>query len=215
MSPTASDQPETHLTGRPLFLARGAWIAVVGLSVGLYLFNIPLQFAYFQIVCSRAVCPVDQLSPAGLEQLRQAGLSLGFFAGYFTALNVIVKLVFCIIAAVIFWRKSDDGMGIFASLVLVLFGITLSGSPITPVGQQYPALLLPSLFLTFLGGACFTLFFYLFPDGRFVPRWIVWLVPFVVVHNALAAFRPDLFPFPYDWFLPVEVASILFAQIYR
>jgi hypothetical protein len=32
------------------------------------------------------------------------------------------------------------------------------------------------LFLHFLGAASFGLFLYLFPDGRFVPRWGRWVV---------------------------------------
>jgi hypothetical protein len=38
-----------------------------------------------------------------------------------------------------------------------------------------------------------------------------WLVPLVVVHNVLNAFRPGLF----GWFFGVEITSVLFAQIYR
>jgi hypothetical protein len=217
MSPTVNAQPENQLTGRRLSLARGVWMVVVALAVGLYLLSIPLQFAHYQIVCSGAACPSDQISPTGLEQLQQAGLSIGFYAGYFTALNAILALVFSIVAAVIFWRKSDDWMGMFVSLTLVLFGITFnsgfSSGALAPVGQQYPALLLLGSFLTFLGGASFNISFYVFPDGRFVPRWIVWLVPLVVVREALQAFRPDLQVS--GWFFPVEVASEIFAQIYR
>ena len=199
----AAAQPDTRLTGWRLMLARGVWIVVVALALGLYLFSIPLQLAYL----------AEQIGPAGLEQLRQAGLSLGFFAGYNTALTAIVVLVFSIVGAVIFWRKSEDWMGIFASLTLVLLGTTSDSAGLAPVGQQYPALHFLGSFLTFLGVVSIFLFFYLFPDGRFVPRWIVWLVPLVVVNEALNTFRPDLLG--NDWFLLVELVSILFAQIYR
>jgi hypothetical protein len=213
VSLTVSAQPQTRLTGRPLSLARGVWIVVVALALGVYLFSIPLQFAYYQTVCSGSACLSDQITPAGLEQFQQAGLSLGFYAGYFTALNAVLVLVFSTIAAVIFWRRSNDWMGIFASLTLVLVGSTFNSSAIVPVGQQYPALLFLSSLLSFLGGTGIYLFFYLFPDGRFVPRWIRWLVPFVVVHEAVSAFRPDLLGS--DWFFAVELVSTIFAQIYR
>jgi hypothetical protein len=209
---TAGAQPDTRLTGRPLFLARGVWIVVVTLAVGLYLFSIPLQFAYFQIVCSGAACSGDQVSPAGLEQLRQAGLSLGFYAGYFTTLNSIVALIFAVVAAVIFWRKSDDRMGIFASLTLVVTGITFNNG-LTPIGQQYPALYILSQLVGFLGWNCFVLLFYVFPDGRFVPRWFRWLALFVVLIQAVGAFRPDLLG--NNWYWVIELASAIFAQIYR
>ncbi len=202
---------------RPVWLAKvRPWIVgvgVVALALGLYLLSIPFQPAYLR----------DQIDPAGLEQLRQAVVSLGFYAGYFTVLNAIFVLVFWIVAAVIFWRKSDDRMGIFASLTLVLFGITAGSSGFTGMATYYPAMRFLWMFVPFLGGACFTLFFYLFPDGRFAPRWIRWLVPLVVVRDALYAFRPYLLGndwfFPVElasiWFFPVELASVIFAQIYR
>jgi hypothetical protein len=215
VSRTVTAQTDTRLAGRRLLLARGVWIVVVALTVGLYLFSIPLQFAFYQIVCSGAACQFGQISPAGLQQIQQAGLSLGFYAGYFTALNAILLLVFAIVAAVIFWRKSDDWMGMFTSLTLVLFGSTFGSSAFAVVGQQYPALFVLSSFMTSLGTVCLFVFFYLFPNGRFAPRWIVWLVPLVVVHYAASAIRPDLFRYGTDWILPVEVVSVLFAQIYR
>lgn len=202
MSLTVSAQPETRLTGRWLILPRGVWIGVVALALGLYLWSIPVQLAHSS----------DQISSAGLEQLQQAGLSLGFYAGYLTALTAIFVLVFSIVGAVIFWRKSDDWMGLFASLTLVLVGIT-NNSVLAPIGTYYPPLIFLVQFVTFLGGTCVFLTFCLFPDGRFVPRWIRWMVPLVVVNEALSAFRPDLLG--NDWFFPVEMASMLFSQIYR
>ena len=217
MRVTISAQPENRLIGRQLTLgvARGVWIGVVALTLGLYLFSIPLQLAYYQIVCSGAACPNAQISPAGLQQLQQAGLSLGFYAGYYTALTTIIVLVFSIVAAVIFWRNSDDWIGLFASLALVLAGsgITFNSNALALAGKQYPALLFLGPFLTVLGGTSFFLFFFLFPDGRFAPRWIVWLVPLVVVHEVLSAFRPELLGI--DLLLPVELVSVIFAQIYR
>jgi hypothetical protein len=213
MSLSVTAQPDTQLTGRRLVVARGMSIALLALAMGLFIFTIPFQLTYYHIVCSGAACPGDQVSPVGLEQLRQAGLSLGFYATYFTALNVMLVSVFLIVAAIIFWRKSNGWMGIFTSLALALFGTSFNSSIFALVGKQYPALSLLGQLLAFLGVASFFIFFYLFPNGRFVPRWIVWLAPFIVVKEALAAFRPELFPF--DWFLLVEVVSVIFAQIHR
>ena len=213
MSVTVSPPPDTRLTGRPLILARVVWIGVVALSVGLHLISIPLTFAYYKTVCSGADCPFGQVSPAGLEQLRQAGVSLGLYAGAFTAFGAFVTLVFLMVAAVIFWRKSDDWMAIFASLTLVLLGITNDSTAFFLVGQQYPALQVLSQSVAVLGNVCVVLFFYLFPDGRFAPRWIVWLMPLWLVKDAVDHFRPDLYP--NDWLFPFELASILFAQIYH
>jgi len=213
LSLSTDAQTDTYLTGRPLMLVRGVWLAVVALAAGLYLLSIPLQLAFHQIVCSGADCQFGQVSQADLEQIRQAGLSLGVFAVSFTAVNGFITIVFWIVAAVIFWRKSDDWMAIFASVALVLVGITNDSTALTLVGQQYPAVHFLSQFAAFIGAACIVLFFYLFPNGRFAPRWIRWLVPVVVGYEALKAFRPDLLG--NDWYSPVELATILLAQTYR
>jgi hypothetical protein len=213
MSPAIAGRSEVNLSGRGLTLARSVWMVLVALALGLYLFSIPLKFAYYKIVCSGAACPSDQIGPAQVEQLRQAGLALGFYAGYMTALTAIRVLVFSVVAAIIFWRKSDNWMGIFAALALVLLGITFNSGAFAPVGKQYPALQFLGLFLTFLGQTGFNIFPFLFPDGRFVPRWMVLLVPLVVVREALNAFRPDLLG--NDWLFLVELASGIFALIYR
>jgi len=204
VSLTVNAQPDTPLGDRLLTLrvARGVWIVLVALALGLYLFSIPLQFSYFKIVCSGAACPDDQITLAQVEQLRQAGLALGFYASYMTALNAIRVLVFSIVGAVIFWRKSDNLMGIYAALALVLLGITFNSGAFASVGRQYPALQFLGLVLTFLGQVSFNIFPFLFPDGRFVPRWMVWVVPLVIVREALNAFRPDLLG--NDWLFLVE-----------
>ena len=213
MSVTATAQPDTRLIGRWLVLARGVWIVVVALALGLYLLSIPLQLAFHQIVCSGADCQFGQVDLAGLVQLRQAGLSLGVYAVSFTAVNMLVTLAFVIVAVVIIRRKSDDLMAIYASLTLVLVGVSNDSTALSLVGQQYPALHFLSQFVVLIWTPCIVLFFYLFPEGRFAPRWTVWLVPLWLVKDTVAHFRPDLYP--NDWLFPFELASILFAQIYR
>jgi hypothetical protein len=103
-------------------------------------------------------------------------------------------------------------MGIFASLTLVVTGIAFNNG-LTPIGQQYPALYILSQFVGVLGWTCFVLLFYLFPDGRFVPRWFRWLALLVVVIAVVGAFRPDLLG--NNWYWLIELASAIFAQIYR
>jgi uncharacterized membrane protein len=68
--------------------------------------------------------------------------------------------------------------------------------------------------LTFLGPTCLILFFYLFPDGRFAPRWIWLLLPLVFVHQALLTFWPDLLG-GVDWYFWLVIVSAISAQIYR
>jgi signal transduction histidine kinase len=117
--------------------------------------------------------------------LENLGLSLDFFAIYGIVLVVIFASVFAAVAALIFWLKSADKVALFTSLALLLFGVATEPSALGALTITQPVWRIPVYVLHFLGSACFSLFLYLLPDGRFVPRWtrwvaltwIAWLVP--------------------------------------
>jgi hypothetical protein len=218
---TQSDA-HTRLHGRVLLLARVTWFAVVGLTVTLLVLSIPLQITQSQTICYnpdiRQCFQANQLTPENLRELQQFGLSLEFYAGYLSVVGVIFALVFLAVGALIFWRKSDDWIALLISLMLVIAGLANTNGTTRQLAPEYAAWTLPSLFLQFLGGSLLFFFFCLFPDGRFVPRWIRWLVPLVLAREGINAFLPDselgggssgfvLFV--------IEFATALFAQIYR
>src|SRR5207302_878096 len=68
----------------------------------------------------------QQLTFAGLRQLHALGLSLDFYAAYFVVASAIFVLAWFVVAGLIFWRKSDDRMAYFASLILVLFSVSFT-----------------------------------------------------------------------------------------
>jgi len=201
----------TTRPGRWLTLTRCLCLLIAVLAIGIYLLNVPLQYAQYHILCTGALCQDGQLTPAGLSQIQQAGLSADFYAGYLAALNIGFLLVFAVVAAVIFWRKSKDWMGTYTSLAMMLFGITFSSSLLGPLAERYPNLVLPGQVLTVIG-SCFSILMYLFPDGRFVPRWTLSLVPLVILREMVRVFRPEL---DSNWYFYLAVGSGLFAQVYR
>jgi hypothetical protein len=76
--------------------------------------------------------------------------------------------------------------------------------------------------LDFLGSASIVLLFYLFPDGRFVPRWSLWLAAPWVLSQGIAYFFPDTLVSPRHWPLLLQwlfwvgvVGPAIGAQIYR
>jgi hypothetical protein len=148
------------------------------------------------------------------------GLSVDFFAAYFVAIEVSFVAVSTAIGTAIFWRKSEDRMALFVSLMLLTLGAAL----IIP----YPLLDLPPIWtlsakvVSFIGAAAMVLLFYLFPDGRFVPLWSRWLaLVWIVGVMAPGTFFPErvlpLFSHPLSYaILGVGLAgSTLFAQVYR
>src|SRR5215211_876386 len=205
-------QPATTLRGRLLLLARVAWVALTAVVIGLHLAGIPYFYAR-QIGHLNLV----RLSPEQLRGFENLGLTPEFYAAYTVTLPVGTMLVFTAIATVIFWRKSDDRMALFAAFTLAVFGgAALTSDVPQALAAAHPSLLFPVRLLDYLGQVAFGVFFYVFPNGRFVPRWTRWLAIAVAL-----LFVPDIF-FPgtsLDILVgPVFIGfliSLVVAQVYR
>jgi hypothetical protein len=211
-----------NLQDRWLSLARVAWVLVAFLIVGVFVSGLPSELARLRTPCADPVsCAwIPRLTAENARELGQLGLSADFFAAYFVALEVTFVTVSAAIGAAIFWRKSDDWMALFVSLMLLTLGAVL----IIP----YPLLDLPPIWtlsakvVSFIGGASLVLLFYIFPDGRFVPHWSRWLaLAWIVGVIAPSTFLPDLVlplfshPIAYAFFGVGLAGSTLFAQVYR
>jgi hypothetical protein len=200
----------TRLHGRALALARAMWLIAIAAIVGLYAMSIPAQAREMQKVCS-GDCQFYQLTLTQASELPNLGLTLSSYAVYVLALNLLFFLVFVAVGVIIFVRKSDDWFGIYAALALLLFGLSFS-NPLLLLAEDYPAFKVPLLLLSVFGSTLFGVFFYLFPDGRFVPCWSRWLILLVIAREVNYAFAPDS---PLKYLFPVELASLILAQIYR
>jgi signal transduction histidine kinase len=175
VSPDRTRAGDTRLRGRPLLLARIAWVGVAVLAVGLFVAGIPAEFALLQVPCPTSICATGQLPPSGLRALEDLGLSPGSFAAYSVAMDVVFATVCVAVAALIFWRKSDDRMALFVSFALLTFGTATFTLSMAALAARHPVWEIPVALLHFLGAASFGLFLYIFPDGRFVPRWVRWV----------------------------------------
>jgi hypothetical protein len=208
----------TPLRGRWLVFARVGWVVLAALTLGLDAAGIPYAYAQYKSVCTSAACAddFDRLTPDRLQALQDFGLSADFFAVYSVALLVVATLVFAAVAAVIFWRRSYDRMALFGSFTLLIFGGAALTDTMRALADAHPAFWFPAYSLDYAGQVAFGVFFFVFPDGRFVPRWTRWLA----VAYALL-FVPDIF-FPDSalnllngpLFLSYPV-SLLVAQVYR
>ena len=149
----------------------------------------------------------------------QVGLGPTGYAGYRVALEVVLVLGFVIPALIIFSRRSDDRLGMFVSLVLVLAGVA-NTEEVLAFGLAHPRWAGADDVISVAFNAGVLALLYVFPDGRFVPRWtrpllgagVVWalLLQFVlpsVGHSVL-----DLGFYAIDLGL---YATGLFAQIHR
>ncbi|MDX1688268.1 MAG: GAF domain-containing sensor histidine kinase [Candidatus Promineifilaceae bacterium] len=184
---------ETRLRGKALTLARAGWATFLVLTLAIYVVGIPARLGQLLIPCTGPGCSAGQLTAAEGEALRQMGLSLRGYATYVVTLEVLVGLVFTLTAVFIVWRRADDWMAIFVSLFLIGFGLS-SGEMIDSLSVTYS---LSPAWLNAVDGLWgwlpFTLFLFLFPNGRFVPRWSRWLA------LGWTTWRLLIFLFPESW----------------
>ena len=172
----APSSPRLH--GRWLAFARTAWLVVALLAVGIFVVGDRLRFAELQEVCTASVSVCTHwslLRPENVRELHALGLSPEFWALYNGAMSIVFAAVWWAVGAVIFVRRSDDRMALLVSLFLVTFTIAFWPDIPGALARYYPAFGVPVGVLRILGDVLAMLFFYLFPSGRFVPRWTRWL----------------------------------------
>src|SRR5918997_1214950 len=152
-----------------------AWVVAALLYVGVFISGIPSEFARLKSPCTDAVsCSlIPHLTVQKVQELKELGLSGEVFAAYFVAIELAFTALSAAIGALIFWRRSEDRMALLVSLMLLTFGgavplalFTLDLSPLWTAAARA---------VTFVGTALVILFFYIFPDGHFVPRWSRWV----------------------------------------
>ncbi|MDQ3925397.1 MAG: histidine kinase [Actinomycetota bacterium] len=213
----------SRLSGRLLVLARTVWIIIALATVGLFIAGLVAKFVLFQTPCPTAECTTGQLPGGGFRALQDLGLPSGFYATYAVVLDVVFTAVYGGIAIFIFWRKSEDRMALFVSLALLLFGTVTFPPTTNTLTVEYPAWEIPGALLNFLGSATFGLFLYLFPDGRFVPRWtrwvalawIAWQLPRYWVGGGGSSDPNGWFIWLWVGVWTVGLGTAVYAQVYR
>jgi hypothetical protein len=213
----------TGFRGCRLLLARAAWVVVAVTALAIIVFSVPSSFEYYRGVCAAAsgVCS-ERVTPEGVRALLEAGLSARFYALLSVAVDKVFELVWFAVGALIYWRRPEDPMALLVSVFLVAFGtVTFDITVADTLISSHPVWWLPVRSVQLLGEVGIVLFFFLFPNGRFVPSWTRWLA---VAFIAFLVSR-DLLPGMYsrspaleglsEWvFLGFVVISV-WSQIYR
>jgi hypothetical protein len=177
-APTAMD---TTLHGGRLTLARALWVILVVLIIGLWGMGTAVLFQQPIPDCVEEFCDPIDFNAGDLKFARELGLPTGLLgrsSGFFALLSGIANFA---MAGVIFWRKSDDWMGLLVSFTLVFLGGVFFTSSDDALLRAYPGASLALNFLSLPGLSALFLLFYIFPDGRFVPRWIRWLALILIL----------------------------------
>jgi len=187
-------------------------VAVAVVALGQFVISVPARY-------DQLANPTARVGAA----LAELGLSTGGYALYNVTLDTVFVSVFAAVAIVIFWRRSDDPMALLVATMLVVWGPLNGLFVLTPsaTAGNYPALEATlGLTLTYVGYMAWMLFFYLFPSGRFVPRWTRWLallygVGFFGLWTFTPFGPPSWPPLLFNAALLVVWCSFPVAQLYR
>lgn len=156
------------------------------LTLGIFFASLPVYYAWLV----NFVGP--NLDPATVRtNLEAIGITIDLYATYELSLSVASAMVYSVVSATIFWRRSDNWLALLTSLGLLTFGVFFSTDGPNALAEQYPEVWLPVNLLAFFGSISFILFFYLFPNGQFVPRWTRWILIVWTTHEIAYYFFPD------------------------
>ncbi len=202
--------PEARLKGVWLAVLRAAWVLLLLLQVGIFVASVPVFYAA-QVQFAA--------TPEMSTRLLRLALSPDAYAIGKTILRVIVAGVCIAVAMVIGWRRSDAPIALVVALLLLGWG----GGPDPSHVVALPSWLQgPATLIGFVGFASLSPFFYLFPDGRFVPRWTRWVTPLWIAIQAGITIVPFTPLNIWGWPLPLMIValctflgSLIFAPIYR
>ena len=202
--------PTGALRGRLLLLARVAWVMVALVTLGAFAVSIPVRYA-----------DLSQPTTSVRAALAEVGLTAGGYALYDVALDAVFVSVFAAVAIVVFWRRSDDPVALLVATMLVVWG-PLNGLFVQvpeAIYGLYPILDATLDLLSYVGYMSWMLFFYLFPSGRFAPRWTRWMAICWLLFSGSWLFTPFGPPtWPPALFNAVVLVlwgSFLVAQVYR
>jgi hypothetical protein len=179
----------TILAGPTLRAAQLAWLVVVLAVIGLLMIGLPALHRQLSTICDTPVFICEELGRPTAEQagqLMSAGFTLDLYATFIVAAELLMLIVWISIGTLIFLLRRNDWMAMLVSLMLVVFssGTFISGA-FSAAAVDFPMLSVPIALLSILGELLIAAFFLLFPNGRPIPRWLWWVIPFRGVAAAL------------------------------
>jgi hypothetical protein len=217
----AASAAKTRLSGSWLIIARAVWLVLVVPSLGLFVASLPVYYQQLQTACVGPVTcnVVGALTAKGFQALSAFGFSVSGYAAFNVIFWTIIEAIWSAVGFLIFWRRSDDWFALLVVLFLVMFNSTIPG---TALALVYPALGVPTSVMSVLGQVSLGVFFLLFPNGRFVPRWMGLLLLLFIIQTISAVlpfaspFNSNNWPLWLNGLLSLTIdGSIIFSQIYR
>jgi hypothetical protein len=212
----------TRVQGPWLTLAHTGWILVVLLDAAVLPLGLPVYYVAAHTPCTaqNTISRCLTLSRSAFQALRHLGISPDGVATLQLAILLATSLVFLASGALIAWRKWNEGIGLFASLVLITYGVTGSDNLLAPLQSVQPHLNPVWTTVVGIAGATGALqwpamgtFLLTFPTGRFTPRWS-WLLilPWIATLLTFLLLVPAVVT---ATSIVLQFGSVMAIQVYR
>lgn len=174
--PDPSGSGDMRLYGRWLLIARVGWVVVTLIIVVLNLIAFPDLFVRN-----------FTFTPQVLQDTHRLGISPTLYGVLVTIMNAAFQVVYLPLGLLLFLRRSNDRMALFCAFTLVTYGganpfFDFSGGGVEATLAANPILRVLALVLFGVGQTSLVVFFYLFPSGRFAPRWTRWCALLVAAY---------------------------------
>lgn len=173
-----------------LWLARAIWVFLALVSFVTFVAGIRSFYTTLLSFPNTAAGFADWTPQTMAIALENIGMSVAGFAALETGLSIYKFLVYCSLALFIFIKRSHSIFALYVSLLMFLMGTFWGFTALTPFTPllMWVNRLIYTLILTGVASLL-----YLFPNGRFVPRWSFLLVPLWFLFLLAAFILIDLF----------------------
>lgn len=153
-----------------LRITQTAWLALFLVNVVIIVANHLVIWPSVGIPCEQLPCAITQVQPQFAAHFEQANVPFIVVAYYRPLLDLLASIIYIGLAALIFSRRTNDWMSLLVSAALFLLGPRLSGVNVS-LNQLLPSTRLLGFSMISLMYVTALTSLYLFPTGRFVPRW--------------------------------------------
>lgn len=218
-----NDKNRTRLHGHNLVIARVIWFTILVLALSFFFVGIPFRLQQLFTLSLEAEQALKHLSPGIGRSFLYVILSAHFYPLYVIVIEIVLVLGMAFSGLLIVRLKSDDWMTMFFSVAATTYATYITRQ-LDALMTAYPLLHTPISLLQAIGLGCALLFFYIFPNGQFVPSWtrpltVIWIGWTIAwfLFPAVPFNLSNPYTLPFIWFLALMVwwFTGVLAQLHR
>ncbi|MGC5326002.1 histidine kinase [Brevibacillus sp. SYSU BS000544] len=179
---------------------------------------------YYDILRAKCIlepCEIQPAPPTTVTELAKINMTIDSYALSFVIIDSAFIFLFYTAALIILLKCFHEPLGLLGALMLVSFGTTFPS--LVPLSvTSNPLLSTVHSFIGVTGWITFYLFFFLFPNGQFVPKWTGYVTAFLTISYGMGILFPgtqlDYLEWPITlkgiWIILLAIL-LIYTQFYR